>query len=104
MTDSLEVTRDGDVVTVTLNGPGAGNVLDLETAHALHNAIEDAEATGALTMVLAALGKVFCAGGGETNRLIRSATWMTIRVSALTSNAPSRGGRALLAPGWGTVR
>jgi 2-(1,2-epoxy-1,2-dihydrophenyl)acetyl-CoA isomerase len=63
MTDSVEVTRDGDVVTVTLNRPDAANAVDLETAHALHNAIEDAEATGALVMVLAARGKVFCAGG-----------------------------------------
>jgi 2-(1,2-epoxy-1,2-dihydrophenyl)acetyl-CoA isomerase len=61
--DSLEVTRDGDVVTVTLNRPAAGNSVDLETARALHSAVEEAEATGALALVLAARGKVFCAGG-----------------------------------------
>ncbi|WP_285314349.1 enoyl-CoA hydratase/isomerase family protein [Pseudarthrobacter sp. fls2-241-R2A-168] len=63
MTNSLEVSRDGDVVTVTLNRSEAGNSLDRETARALHKAVEEAEATGALVMVIAAHGKVFCAGG-----------------------------------------
>lgn len=63
MTQPLMIARDGDVVTVTLNRPHAGNAVDLETAHALRGAVEEAEASGAVVMVLTARGKVFCAGG-----------------------------------------
>ncbi|MBF0673339.1 MAG: enoyl-CoA hydratase/isomerase family protein [Salinibacterium sp.] len=63
MSGPIETSRRGDVVTVTLNRPEAGNAVDLETARALHRAVVEAEASGALVMVLAARGKVFCAGG-----------------------------------------
>lgn len=63
MTGPLETSREGDVITVTLNRPEAGNAVDLETARALHDAVVGAETSGALVMVLAARGKVFCAGG-----------------------------------------
>lgn len=59
----LDITREGDVITVTLNRPEAGNSVDMETAHALRAAIEDAEASGVMVMVLAARGKIFCGGG-----------------------------------------
>jgi len=59
----LLVARDGDVVTVTLNRPEFGNAVDLPTARGLRAAISEAESAGASVLVVAARGKVFCAGG-----------------------------------------
>ncbi|CAM3509694.1 enoyl-CoA hydratase/isomerase family protein [Nocardioides zeicaulis] len=55
--------RDG-VATITLNRPEASNALDLATAHALHDAVREADANGSVAAVLVlGEGRRFCAGG-----------------------------------------
>jgi enoyl-CoA hydratase/carnithine racemase len=63
MSDILEISRSGRVLTIRLNRPQKRNALSAELCLAAVRAIEDGErdnATGA--MVLAANGAAFCAG------------------------------------------
>jgi 2-(1,2-epoxy-1,2-dihydrophenyl)acetyl-CoA isomerase len=61
---ALLTAKDGAVVTLTLNRPDAGNAINLELAVALRDAVTDAIADpGCAALVIAASGRVFCAGG-----------------------------------------
>jgi 2-(1,2-epoxy-1,2-dihydrophenyl)acetyl-CoA isomerase len=61
---ALLTAKDGPVVTLTLDRPDAGNAINLELAIALRDAARDAIADpGCAALVLAASGRVFCAGG-----------------------------------------
>jgi 2-(1,2-epoxy-1,2-dihydrophenyl)acetyl-CoA isomerase len=63
-TTTLLTAKDGPVVTLTLNRPDAGNAINLELAAALGDAARDAIADpGCAALVIAASGRVFCAGG-----------------------------------------
>jgi 2-(1,2-epoxy-1,2-dihydrophenyl)acetyl-CoA isomerase len=63
-TTALLTAKDGPVVTLTLNRPDAGNAINLELAAALRDAARDAIADpGCAALVVAASGRVFCAGG-----------------------------------------
>lgn len=64
MTDSVKVTREGEIAQVLLNRPEAYNACDLEMAESLSRhlitlAVDD-EVRG---IVIAGEGKAFCAGG-----------------------------------------
>ena len=60
----LLTATDGPVVTLTIDRPAAGNAINLELATAIRAAARDAIADpGCAAMVLAASGRVFCAGG-----------------------------------------
>jgi 2-(1,2-epoxy-1,2-dihydrophenyl)acetyl-CoA isomerase len=63
-TRALLTAKDGPVVTLTIDRPDAGNAINLELATALRDAAKDAIADpGCAALVLAASGRVFCAGG-----------------------------------------
>lgn len=55
-------SRDGDVVTITMNRPQRRNALSLEMLQALHAVFSDAASSDALAIVLAGAGPVFSAG------------------------------------------
>ena len=59
----LQQTRDGAVVTLTLNRPGARNALSLDMIAALKSATEELSADASVSVVvLAGNGPGFCAG------------------------------------------
>jgi 2-(1,2-epoxy-1,2-dihydrophenyl)acetyl-CoA isomerase len=61
---TLLTAKDGPVVVLTIDRPDAGNAINLELAAALRDAARDAIADpGCAALVLAANGRVFCAGG-----------------------------------------
>jgi 2-(1,2-epoxy-1,2-dihydrophenyl)acetyl-CoA isomerase len=63
-TTALLTARDGPVVTLTIDRPDVGNAIDLDLAAALRDAARDAIADpGCVALVIAASGRVFCAGG-----------------------------------------
>jgi 2-(1,2-epoxy-1,2-dihydrophenyl)acetyl-CoA isomerase len=63
-TRALLTAKDGPVVTLTIDRPDAGNAINLELAAALRDAVNDAIAdSGCAALVIAASGRVFCAGG-----------------------------------------
>ena len=59
MSEPVLVTRDGSVMTVTLNRPERRNPLSLEMITALRSAIGDADAA---VIIIAATGPAFSAG------------------------------------------
>ncbi len=59
MSEQVLVTREGPILTVTLNRPERRNPLSLETIAALHDALTGSDAT---VIVLAATGPAFSAG------------------------------------------
>lgn len=59
MSEPVLVTRDGSVMTVTLNRPDRRNPLSLEMITALRRAISDADA---VVIIIAATGPAFSAG------------------------------------------
>lgn len=59
----IRADLDGELFRITLNRPGVGNAVDLDTALALQDALAAAEASDATVIVLDAVGSVFCAGG-----------------------------------------
>ena len=62
-TNSAITTRDGKVLTVTINRPDVRNAVDSATAHALANAFENFEADDELCVaVLTGSSGTFCAG------------------------------------------
>jgi 2-(1,2-epoxy-1,2-dihydrophenyl)acetyl-CoA isomerase len=64
VTRALLTAKDGPVVILTIDRPTAGNAINLEVATALRDAAKDAIGDpGCAALVLAASGRVFCAGG-----------------------------------------
>lgn len=59
---TLLFERDGPTITITLNRPEQRNVLSLEALEELITAFREAGESDATGVVLAARGKVFCAG------------------------------------------
>jgi methylglutaconyl-CoA hydratase len=63
-TDELLVSRDGSVLTLTLNRPQRRNALSRSLVNALRGAVEAAASDGATRVILiAGDGPTFCAGG-----------------------------------------
>ncbi|TFL16813.1 enoyl-CoA hydratase [Jannaschia formosa] len=62
MTDPILKTRDGDIVTLTLNDPRTLNALSDGMLAALGDALDEVAASDARVVILAAEGKAFCAG------------------------------------------
>ena len=63
MSDVLISTRDGAVLTLTLNRPEALNALNPETTGALRTAVEAAAQDRELgAIILTGAGRAFCAG------------------------------------------
>ena len=61
--NSVLVTRDGSVLTVTINRPRVRNAVDTQTARALGEAFQEFDRDQALSVaVLAGAGDTFCAG------------------------------------------
>jgi enoyl-CoA hydratase len=58
----VEVTRNGDVVWLTLARPDALNALNRALTDALEHAVAEIAATAAVVLVLAGRGRAFCAG------------------------------------------
>jgi len=61
-TSAVRTSRDGDLVTLTLDRPEKRNALAADVISELTAALEDAGASGALGIVIAAFGPVFSAG------------------------------------------
>ena len=59
----VEVSRDGDVLTIRLARPERRNAIDAATRDALLDAFAIADADPALTVVWSGVGPSFCAGG-----------------------------------------
>src|SRR6185312_7373736 len=60
--EHLEVGRDGDVVTITLNRPDKRNALSLDVMGEVTEAFAEAGRSDATGVILAANGPVFSAG------------------------------------------
>jgi enoyl-CoA hydratase/carnithine racemase len=58
----LQVVRDGDVITITLDHPAKRNALALDVMAELTSALRQAGASDALGVIIAANGPVFSAG------------------------------------------
>lgn len=58
----LQITRDGDVITITLDHPAKRNALALDVLTELTAALRDAGSGDALGVIIAANGPVFSAG------------------------------------------
>ena len=58
----VETTRDGGVLTITLNRPEAYNAFTTEMHQALRAALEEAAAHDVRAVVITGAGKGFCAG------------------------------------------
>lgn len=58
----LEARREGAVLTLSLNRPGAGNALDAALVEALLAALPDAPDPALRLIVLRGAGRLFCAG------------------------------------------
>lgn len=64
MTDALQITRDGAVVTLTMNEPDSRNALSDAMRDGLSNAVHDlCQDTEVRAVILTGSGGVFCAGG-----------------------------------------
>ncbi len=62
-TPELLVTRDGPIVTITLNRPEKRNALTVPMLEAFHEAVMDVARTADVrVLVIAGAGKAFCAG------------------------------------------
>lgn len=62
MSDTVKVTTDGDVATITIARPEKRNALDAATAEAIAAAVEDV-GTRARAVIITGEGGAFCAGG-----------------------------------------
>jgi enoyl-CoA hydratase/carnithine racemase len=72
-TDPVLVSRDGPVVTLTLNWPERRNALSVAMRHALADALEDVEHDRSVRVViLTGTGEHFCAGGDLTGMQVAS--------------------------------
>ena len=67
MSDSLLISRDGPVTTLTLNRPAVRNAVDGATMLALRDAVEACAGDGTTrVIVLAGAGGAFCSGADLT--------------------------------------
>lgn len=72
-TDPVLVSRDGAIVTLTLNWPERRNALSVAMRHRLADAIEEAEADRSVrALILTGTGEHFCAGGDLTGMHVES--------------------------------
>lgn len=72
-TDPVLVSRDGPVVTLTLNWPERRNALSVAMRHALADALEDVEHDRSVrAVILTGTGEHFCAGGDLTGMQVAS--------------------------------
>jgi len=62
MTGSIDIVRDADCWTFTLNRPGKMNALNADTVEALLSGIDDAHRSGARLLVFRGSGRNFSAG------------------------------------------
>lgn len=63
-TDAVLVSRDGDVVTLTLNRPDVRNAMTVELTDAFTDAVESVRHDVSVrSVVVTGAGKAFCAGG-----------------------------------------
>src|SRR5262249_61902444 len=58
----VETSRDGAVLTITLNRPDVLNAFDLATHYALAGALEEATEAEVRAVVLTGAGRGFCVG------------------------------------------
>jgi 2-(1,2-epoxy-1,2-dihydrophenyl)acetyl-CoA isomerase len=58
----VETSRDGAVLTITLNRPDVLNALNSEVHTALHSALQDASAADVRAVVITGAGRGFCVG------------------------------------------
>ena len=64
MTDALQITREGGVVTLTMNEPASRNALSDAMREGLSSAMQDLSVDADLqAVILTGTGGVFCAGG-----------------------------------------
>lgn len=71
MSDTIAVSRTGDVTTITLNRPERMNALNVEMHGALRSAVARAGEDGTRCLVLTGAGKGFCAGQDLSDRVRR---------------------------------
>ena len=62
MSDEVLTSRDGAVLTITLNRPEVYNAFNRELHAALHEALTEAQDTAIRCVVVTGAGKGFCAG------------------------------------------
>jgi 2-(1,2-epoxy-1,2-dihydrophenyl)acetyl-CoA isomerase len=58
----VETSRDGSVLTITLNRPDVLNALNAEVHAGLHSALEEASAADVRAVVITGAGRGFCVG------------------------------------------
>src|ERR1700746_2115198 len=58
----VETSRDGGVLTITLNRPDVLNALNAEVHAGLHLALQDASAEDVRAVVITGAGRGFCVG------------------------------------------
>jgi len=80
--DEVLTSRDGAVLTITLNRPGVYNAFNRELHAALHEALTEAQDAAVRCVVVTGAGKGFCAGQdlkefGEVSGSIREALELT---------------------------
>ena len=98
--DCILVNRDADVVTITMNLPERRNALSLIHMTELTSAFEEAGASDALGVILAANGPVFSAGHdfadmvgadlGEMRRLLSTCTTLMTTMQAIPQPVVAR--------------
>ncbi len=72
-TDPVLVSRDGAIVTLTLNSPERRNALSVAMRHALADAFEEIEPDRSVRVVIiTGTGEHFCAGGDLTGMQVAS--------------------------------
>ena len=112
MSESLQISREGRVLRLTLNRPERRNALNLELCGALGAALDEAEAdAGVGAILLSGNGKSFCAGmdlhevlspaGGDINeaheRIFSAGIRMAKPLVAAVHGAALAGGTGLAA-------
>jgi len=61
--DTVRLTRENGISTITLNRPDSYNALDLDTLKALANAMKEVSNNEDHVLIFTGEGKAFCAGG-----------------------------------------
>ncbi|WP_353635302.1 enoyl-CoA hydratase-related protein [Halobacterium sp. NMX12-1] len=74
MADTVRSEFDDGVVTVTVDRPESLNALNVETLHALHDAVDEAERRGARVLVLTGAGDDAFVAGADISHMAEMAT------------------------------